>query len=219
MADYIAKGPTADEVQRAVMSEVSGRIRGLEQVGGFGGKAVSLAEGQTLRPRQRLLQEDARLLRRDHAGGGARGDAAMAHAAGADDHAFARRARRLIRRPRRSSRPRPRPTRARARSRATGRFRRSASSPRSTSRHRPHRLSNGIPVEYVAAHGRAGDPGRDVVRRRGAADSPHARGLAVDDHGLLDEGTVGADVAASSRRRRSGSARTSAPATRPTGPM
>jgi len=47
LADYIARGPTADEVQRAVMSEVSGRIRGLEQVGGFGGKAVSLAEGQT----------------------------------------------------------------------------------------------------------------------------------------------------------------------------
>jgi len=47
LADYIAKGPTTDEVQRAVMSEVSGRIRGLEQVGGFGGKAVSLAEGQT----------------------------------------------------------------------------------------------------------------------------------------------------------------------------
>jgi predicted Zn-dependent peptidase len=47
LADYIAKGPTADEVQRAVMSEVSGRIQGLEQVGGFGGKAVTLAEGQT----------------------------------------------------------------------------------------------------------------------------------------------------------------------------
>jgi predicted Zn-dependent peptidase len=47
LADYIAKGPTADEVQRAVMSEVSNRIRGLEEVGGFGGKAVSLAEGQT----------------------------------------------------------------------------------------------------------------------------------------------------------------------------
>lgn len=47
MAEYIAKGPTADEVQRAVMSEVSGRIRGLEAVGGFGGKAVTLAEGQT----------------------------------------------------------------------------------------------------------------------------------------------------------------------------
>jgi predicted Zn-dependent peptidase len=47
MADYIAKGPSADEVQRAVMSEVSNRIRALEQVGGFGGKAVTLAEGQT----------------------------------------------------------------------------------------------------------------------------------------------------------------------------
>jgi predicted Zn-dependent peptidase len=47
LADYIAKGPTADEVQRAVMSEVSNRIRALEQVGGFGGKASTLAEGQT----------------------------------------------------------------------------------------------------------------------------------------------------------------------------
>jgi predicted Zn-dependent peptidase len=47
LADYIAKGPTADEVQRAVMSEVSGRIRGLEQVGGFSGKGQTLAEGQT----------------------------------------------------------------------------------------------------------------------------------------------------------------------------
>ena len=47
MADMIAKGPTTDEVQRAVMNEVAQRVRGLEQVGGFGGKAVSLAEGQT----------------------------------------------------------------------------------------------------------------------------------------------------------------------------
>ena len=47
MAEYIAQGPTADEVERAVMSEVAGRIRSLEQVGDFGGKANSLAEGQT----------------------------------------------------------------------------------------------------------------------------------------------------------------------------
>ena len=47
MAELIAKGPTADEVQRAVTAEVAGRIRALEQVGGFGGKAVTLAEGQT----------------------------------------------------------------------------------------------------------------------------------------------------------------------------
>lgn len=45
MTDYIANGPTADEVQRAVMQTLAGRIRGLEQVGGFGGKAVALAEG------------------------------------------------------------------------------------------------------------------------------------------------------------------------------
>jgi predicted Zn-dependent peptidase len=48
VADYIARGPTKDEVERAVMSEVSGRIRGLEQVGGFSGKGQTLAEGQTL---------------------------------------------------------------------------------------------------------------------------------------------------------------------------
>ena len=45
IADYIANGPTADEVQRVVMREVSSRLQGLEQVGGFGGKAVALAEG------------------------------------------------------------------------------------------------------------------------------------------------------------------------------
>ena len=47
LADYVANGPTEDEVQRAVMLEVSGRIRDLEQVGDFGGKASTLAEGQT----------------------------------------------------------------------------------------------------------------------------------------------------------------------------
>lgn len=45
IADYIANGPTADEVQRVAMTRVSNRIKGLEQVGGFGGKAVALAEG------------------------------------------------------------------------------------------------------------------------------------------------------------------------------
>jgi predicted Zn-dependent peptidase len=43
--DYIEKGPTEDEVRRAVMRSLSGRVAGLEQVGGFGGKAVALAEG------------------------------------------------------------------------------------------------------------------------------------------------------------------------------
>ena len=48
VAQFIAEGPSDAEVQRAALSEVGGRVRGLEQVGGFGGKAVTLAEGQTL---------------------------------------------------------------------------------------------------------------------------------------------------------------------------
>ena len=46
MADYIANGPTADEVQRVAASTAAQQIDGLEQVGGFGGKATALAEGQ-----------------------------------------------------------------------------------------------------------------------------------------------------------------------------
>jgi predicted Zn-dependent peptidase len=45
VADFIRTGPTADEVRRAVMRTLSGRVQGLEAVGGFGGKAVALAEG------------------------------------------------------------------------------------------------------------------------------------------------------------------------------
>ena len=43
---FIAEGPNEDEVRRAATSEVANRIRGLEQVGGFGGKAVALAQGE-----------------------------------------------------------------------------------------------------------------------------------------------------------------------------
>ena len=46
MADYIKTGPTAEEVQRVATSNIAAQIYGLEQVGGFGGKAVALAEGQ-----------------------------------------------------------------------------------------------------------------------------------------------------------------------------
>lgn len=46
MADFLAKGPTKDEVSRAVTGMVASEVRGLEKVGGFGGKAVTLAEGQ-----------------------------------------------------------------------------------------------------------------------------------------------------------------------------
>ena len=45
IADFIANGPTGDEVRRTVMRTLSTRIQGLERVGGFSGKAVALAEG------------------------------------------------------------------------------------------------------------------------------------------------------------------------------
>ena len=45
IADLVRNGPTEDEVRRAVTSTVAGTIRGLERVGGFGGKATILAEG------------------------------------------------------------------------------------------------------------------------------------------------------------------------------
>ncbi|MEM6476202.1 MAG: pitrilysin family protein [Pseudomonadota bacterium] len=46
VAEFIENGPTEDEVRRAATSNLAGTIRGLEQVGGFGGKAVTLAQGE-----------------------------------------------------------------------------------------------------------------------------------------------------------------------------
>ncbi|MEE4450933.1 pitrilysin family protein [Novosphingobium resinovorum] len=46
IADFVAKGPSEDEVRRAVTSILSSEIGGLEQVGGFSGKGATLAEGQ-----------------------------------------------------------------------------------------------------------------------------------------------------------------------------
>jgi predicted Zn-dependent peptidase len=45
VADYIAKGPTADEVRRAATVAAAGQIRNLETVGGEG-QAATLASGQ-----------------------------------------------------------------------------------------------------------------------------------------------------------------------------
>ena len=45
MAELIARGPTDDEIRRAVTQEVSGRLFRLQQVGGLGGRAATLAEG------------------------------------------------------------------------------------------------------------------------------------------------------------------------------
>lgn len=61
IADYIANGPTEDEVARVVTSEISGRLQQLESVGGFTGKAVVLAEGA-------LYADDPGFYRRQMAG-------------------------------------------------------------------------------------------------------------------------------------------------------
>lgn len=45
IADFIKTGPTADELSRYATRGLSATIGGLESVGGFGGKAVTLAQG------------------------------------------------------------------------------------------------------------------------------------------------------------------------------
>ena len=45
LAEWKASGPSADELARIATRSVSGTIRALEQVGGFGGKGQTLAEG------------------------------------------------------------------------------------------------------------------------------------------------------------------------------
>jgi predicted Zn-dependent peptidase len=45
LADWKAKGPAPEELARVATRAVGGTIRGLEQVGGFGGKGQALAEG------------------------------------------------------------------------------------------------------------------------------------------------------------------------------
>jgi zinc protease len=46
VARLVAKGPTADEVARGRTARLAGFIRGVERIGGFGGKSDVLAQGQ-----------------------------------------------------------------------------------------------------------------------------------------------------------------------------
>lgn len=49
LKQFLAEGPTQDELDRAKVAGRASFVRGLEKVGGFGGKAVILAEGQVYR--------------------------------------------------------------------------------------------------------------------------------------------------------------------------
>ena len=45
IADFIKHGPTEEELKRAKTADIASTIKGLELVGGFDGKAVTLARG------------------------------------------------------------------------------------------------------------------------------------------------------------------------------
>jgi predicted Zn-dependent peptidase len=58
IAEFIANGPTADEIQRVATQEVAGSLFNIEQIGGFSGKTVALANGA-------VLAEDPDFFRRN----------------------------------------------------------------------------------------------------------------------------------------------------------
>ena len=189
VADYIAKGPTRDEVQRAVMSEVSGRIRGLEQVGGFGGKAVSLAEGQT-------FAKDSNFYKKS-----------LARYAAVTPAAVRTQLQQWMRRPAFTIilSPGERPAYAEAKTVAAAKAVPDKSAG-AVKRNRPippvgqlaaldfpdivhSKLGNGMPVDYVQ---RTGVPVTQVALAFDAgdsADNPQSRGLASMTMDMLDEGT------------------------------
>jgi predicted Zn-dependent peptidase len=187
VADFVAKGPTRDEVQRAVMSEVSGRIRGLEQVGGFGGKAVSLAEGQT-------FAHDSNFYKKS-----------LAEYAAVTPAAVRTQLQQWMRRPPLTIilAPGERPAYTEAKAVAAKPSDKSAGAVKGNRPIPPvgqlaaldfpdivhAKLSNGIPVDYVQ---RKGVPVTQVALAFDAgdsADSPQTRGLAAMTMDLLDEGT------------------------------
>ncbi len=188
LADYIAKGPTADEVQRAVMSEVSGRIRELEQVGGFGGKAVSLAEGQT-------FAHDSDFYKKSLASYAAITPAAVRAAmqqwlrrpalkivlSPGDRPAYAE-SKPVVKAPEPKTDGAVKGTRALP---PVGQL--SALDFPKISR---VRLANGIPVEYVRRTAVPVTQVALVFDAGSASDSPDARGLASMAMDLLDEGTA-----------------------------
>lgn len=46
IAKFLAEGPTADELKRVKTRILSSQLRGLEEIGGFGGKATALAQSE-----------------------------------------------------------------------------------------------------------------------------------------------------------------------------
>ena len=189
VAQMIAEGPAPDEVERAALSTVGSRIRDLEDVGGFGGKAVTLAEGQT-------LAHDSDFYARN-----------LAQYASITPAKIQDAMRRWLTRPALSLRLEPgdRPVYAETKAvKATGAKAKATAAVPGAKRPLPPlnafapldfptivhtRLSNGIAVDYAQ---RGAVPITQLALSFDAgtaADSPAARGLQALSLGMLDEGT------------------------------
>ncbi len=62
IAEFLEDGPTRDEVKLVATKSKAAIIRGLEQVGGFGGKAVTLAQGELYADNPGFFKEELALL-------------------------------------------------------------------------------------------------------------------------------------------------------------
>ena len=60
---FLEKGPTADELERAKAGKLAGFVRGIERIGGFGGKSDILAMNQTFRGDPEFYQTVLKLER------------------------------------------------------------------------------------------------------------------------------------------------------------
>lgn len=62
LAEYLENGPTSAEVERVRNKLSASVVRGLEQIGGFGGKAVSLAQGELYAGRPDFVRQQLEWL-------------------------------------------------------------------------------------------------------------------------------------------------------------
>ncbi len=168
LARLLAAGPTAVELQRAKTQTRAGFIRGVERIGGFGGKSDVLAKGEVFAGRPDSLQDAARADRRRHRGAGPGRGGALA--LGRRVHARGAALPRV-----RGGAHRGRPVRAAAGRHAPGR-----EIPRARARHalqRPQDRPGRAPVDSAGAV-------RPAARRglRGGSVRPAGHGQPRDEH-------------------------------------
>ena len=63
VARFIARGPTTEELQRVKANNIASFVRGLERIGGFGGKSDILAMNQTYRDDPNFFQTNLNYVR------------------------------------------------------------------------------------------------------------------------------------------------------------